>query len=49
MEADVVFTGHGARARWRSNDMAGKEVLNLITSVNSKNFSLTVRRSLRRT
>ncbi len=45
MEMDVVYKGHGARAWWRFHDKAGKEVVNLTTSVNYKSFSFTIRHS----
>ena len=45
MEMDVVYKGHGARAWWRFHDKAGKEVINLTTSVNYKSFSFTIRHS----
>jgi OmpA-OmpF porin, OOP family len=43
MEADVVFKGHGARARWRFHDKAGKEVLDIVTSVNYTSFDLNIK------
>ena len=43
MEADVVFKGHGARAHWRFHDKAGKEVLDIVTSVNYSSFDLNVK------
>jgi outer membrane protein OmpA-like peptidoglycan-associated protein len=45
MEMDVAYKGHGARAWWRFHDKAGKEVINLTTSVNYKSFSFTIRHS----
>jgi hypothetical protein len=43
MEADIVFKGHGARAWWRFHDKAGTEILNIVTDVNYKSFSLHIR------
>jgi OmpA-OmpF porin, OOP family len=43
MEADVAFKGLGARTWWRFRDKAGKEVMNLIASVNYDKYFLVIR------
>lgn len=45
METDVVYKGHGARAHWRFHDKAGADTLDIITEVNYKRLSLTIRQS----
>jgi outer membrane protein OmpA-like peptidoglycan-associated protein len=45
MENDVAYKGHGARAWWRFHDKAGKDTLDIITEVNYKKLSLTIRQA----
>ena len=45
METDVAYKGHGARAHWRFHDKAGRDILDISTSVNYTKFSLTIRQS----
>ncbi len=45
METDVAYKGHGARASWRFHDKAGKDILDIITSVNYTKLSLTIRQA----
>jgi len=45
METDVAYKGHGARAWWRFHDKAGKDTLDIITGVNYKKLSLTIRQA----
>ena len=45
METDVAYKGHGARASWSFYDKAGKDVLDILTSVNYTNYSLTIRQT----
>ena len=45
MENDVAYKGHGARAWWRFHDKAGKDLLDISTSVNYTKYSLTIRHS----
>ncbi len=45
METDVAYKGHGARAHWRFHDKAGKDILDISTSVNYTKLSLTIRQS----
>jgi OmpA-OmpF porin, OOP family len=45
METDVAYKGHGARAWWRFHDKAGRDILDISTSVNYNKYSLTIRQS----